>query len=566
MDRTTNKTLNKLFQNITQSLVSKKTQTLSISLLLINLVSCDFVQTTGVTETTSTTSGTSDGTSTLPASDFTISRDPNANPPAQGDNSTLPPTQPTEPDLIIEEGFSINADAERTASPAVQLELRTLSPHTVKIGYAMDCSDGVWETMAPAIGWQLRDLNAVSTVTVRFQDWEGSLSPCYRKSIIHDNQGPDILFPKYPASILEEGASVDMSVSITDKLSKVISVKCKLNDIQKDCYSGLNEVKITSLPQGDYRFTVEAEDELHNLSTQSVSWKVNSLTRNLVQDVLVDNYKKVDVLFVIDNSGSMQYEQQSMGQRTSQFLSILRGLDYQLAVTTTDPNNISLGDGRLIPIKGVTGRYIIDSSQDESSAQTQLSQTLQRSETGSGAEQGIRSVYRAVERYNANDNNMRSFIRTDSQLAVVLISDEDESANTTKNDPQNLLNLISTTWSAQKRFSFHSIITRPGDTACRSTHGYSYGERYKIMSDLTGGIIGNVCEMDYANQVKGIAEGIRNLLKTITLQCSPLPNSPIKVFKGGVAISSSFVVEGVNLKFATELEPGMYTLQYSCLK
>lgn len=533
----------------------------------LSLVSCDFIKTTGVTESTVSSTSTQDGSSPTSTPDFTITQDPDVPPPHQGDNGTLPvvPSE-TPPDLSIEEGFSINNDDPATSSPLVQLQLRTLSPYSVKIGSAVDCSDGTWETYEPVKSFQLNSLTALASVTVRFQDWEGGLSPCYRKSIIFDNQGPEILFQKYPQATLEEGTKVDISVNVTDKISKVISVKCKLNEIQKECFAGLSGIAIPSLPQGNYLFSVEAEDELHNLSRASVSWKVNSLTRLLTQEVDVNDYKKVDILFVIDNSGSMQYEQQSMAQRTSQFLSILSGLNYQLAVTTTDPRDVNLGDGRLIPIKNGNGRYIIDSSQEVATAQTQLSQTLQRPETGSGSEQGIRAVYRSVERYNNNESNMRSFMRSDSQLAVVLISDEDESDNTTKNDPQALLNLIHSSWSGQKRFSFHSIITRPGDTACRSTYGATYGERYSILSNLTGGIIGNVCEMDYANQVRGVAEGIRNLLKTLTLQCAPLEGYPITISKNGVVINPAFIVEGVNLKFNAELEPGKYSVQYSCLK
>lgn len=546
---------------------SKLTQKFILSSMIITLLSaCDFVQTTGVTETQTPNTGTSADGSTTPSTDFTVVHDQNANPPAQGDNTTQPPVQTTPPDMIFEEGFSINNDAEKTASPVVELQLRTLSPFKVKIGYAIDCSDGVWQNYADVIGWQLRTLNAVSTVTLRFQDWEGGLSTCYRRSILHDSEGPEILFQRYPLTAMEEGNPIDISANISDKLSKVSSVKCSLNGVQKDCFEGLNQIKITSLPIGSYRFTIEATDELNNTSTKSVSWDIYSLTKKVAQEVFVDNYKKVDILFVIDNSGSMQYEQQSMAQRTAHFLSVIKGLDYQIGITTTDPNNIALGDGRLIPIKNGNGRYIIDSTQDITTAQNQLSQTLQRSETGSGYEQGIRAVYRAVERYNANENTMRSFMRDGAQLAVVLISDEDESDNTIKNDPQNLLKLISSSWSNQKRFSFHSIITRPGDTVCRSTYGYSYGERYKIMTDLTGGILGNVCEMDYASQVTGIAEGVRNLLKTLTLQCSPLTSFPITIKKDGVAINPTYTIEGVNLKFATELEPGKYSVDYNCLK
>src|SRR5690606_34653408 len=100
----------------------------------------------------------------------------------------------------------------------------------------------------------------------------------------------------------------------------------------------------------------------------------------------LDEYRKVDVLIVIDNSGSMEYEQRNMAQRVRNFISILRGLDWQIGVTTTDPRNVTLGDGRLVPIHGTKNQYIFDSAMDEDQAQNLLGLTLQRPETGSGTE------------------------------------------------------------------------------------------------------------------------------------------------------------------------------------
>ena len=534
---------------------------INLLLCVFLLNSCDFVQNSGAQETSTQATNT-------PPSDFTVSQDQNSQPTTPNDNSTLPSptTSPNPDDISFEEGFTINQGALKTNTATVTLDLKTLTPYYIKVGTAMDCSDGNWQNYQSSLDWNLSHLNSNNIITVRFQDWEGSLSPCYRRSIIHDNQGPEILFAKYPTAIVEENTTAEIIAQVTDNLSPVTTVKCRLNDIIKSCFSGENQIKISNLPQGNYTFTVEASDDLQNVSVKSIQWQVNSLYKNLTQEILVNDYRKIDILFVIDNSGSMEYEQKSMAQRTSQFLSLLRGLDFQIAITTTDPRNISLGDGRLVPIKRDAGGYIIDSNQEISSAQTQLSQTLQRSEVGSGSEQGIRSVYRAIERYKNNESNLRSFFRDHAQFAVVLISDEDESDNTTKNDPQSLINLISSTWQQQKRFSFHSIITKPGDTQCRGTYGYSYGERYKTMSELTGGLIGSVCEMDYSNQVKDIAEGIRSLLKTLTLDCPPSNQKSITVFKDGVALSDPFSVEGVNLRFQNELLPGKYNVNYSCLK
>lgn len=530
--------------------------------ILIFNTSCKLISDESVTETIGTSSEGS------PNIDFVVAQDNTGSIPPKNDDPVILPPPPLNPgDIDFEEGFSINNDALYTNQDFVDVTFRTLAPFKIKMGQSLNCSDGVWENYVDQKRVTLPELNKPITFSVQFQDWEGARSTCYRRSITHDNIGPDIVFQTYPAATVEIGMAMgDLTFYVRDDRSATISVACKMNDIQKPCFAGTNKVTLPVLPVGTYTFSVSAKDDLQNETTKSVSWIVHSLYKKILQKVTVNNYKKVDVLFVIDNSGSMEYEQQSMAHRTSQLLSILQGLDYQIAVTTTDPRNINLGDGRLIPIAGGNGIKIISSSMAMSTAQTMLSQTLQRPETGSGDEQGIRSVYRAIERYNQNENDLRAFLRADAQLSVVLISDEDESANTTKNDPASLLSLINSTWSGQKRFNFNSIITRPNDTACFSTHGYSYGHRYHSISTMTGGVIGNVCDMDYSNQVRGIADEIRRLLKTLTLSCPPLSQFPIVIKKDGIVSSLEYAVEGLNIKFTNELEPGNYEIEYSCLK
>ena len=263
----------------------------------------------------------------------------------------------------------------------------------------------------------------------------------------------------------------------------------------------------------------------------------------------------------------MEYEQQSMGSRTKDFLSVLSGLDWQIAVTTTDPNSSQWGDGRFVPLKGLSSQYILQSTLPQTQAQTVLSNTLQRSETGSGSEQGIRATYRVVERAFTNSNpNHAAFFRPGAHFATILISDEDESDNTTKNDPLSLTSFIGKQFQNQKNFLFNSIITIPGDSNCKSSHGYTYGDRYKMMSNLTGGIIDSVCATNYADQVKGIAEKIRAMTKTITLQCQPVPGTPITIMKNGSPYNNNFSLNSLQLSFEVDLGAGNYQVNYSCLK
>jgi hypothetical protein len=289
------------------------------------------------------------------------------------------------------------------------------------------------------------------------------------------------------------------------------------------------------------------------------------------QKLAVESSSAVDVLFVVDNSGSMRYEQKSMASRVSNFLTVLKGLDYQIAVTTTDPRaSVSWGDGQLVPFDGGTNsKFILNSSMDAAQSQDMLSKTLQRTEKGDGTEQAIYASTRVVERALEDSNSVYGrFIRPAARLAIVVISDEDESRNGKKNSGQNLINLVKQGYGEGKSVVFHSIITRPGDLACKNGEGATYGEVYKAFSDLTGGVLGDVCAKDYADQVKGIAEGVKATLNTVTLTCTPMIDSShhIKVYKNGVLYSKASSLMGVNLVFNEKLEVGDYELRYTCLK
>ncbi len=61
-----------------------------------------------------------------------------------------------------------------------------------------------------------------------------------------------------------------------------------------------------------------------------------TVLKNMSQSISVSAQSEVDILFVVDNSGSMSEEQQGIGNKISGFLSRINNLDWQIAVTTTD--------------------------------------------------------------------------------------------------------------------------------------------------------------------------------------------------------------------------------------
>lgn len=480
-----------------------------------------------------------------------------------GDNGGGTPA-PSEPD-----GFDINKGAVLTASTSLGLDFYPPF-HTAytKVSENESCGGGAWVDYSESGTLLSSKTNQNVPVSVQFRDHDGRTSSCYVRRIYIDQIGPDIVFAKYPSAPVEEGLDVELIFTVTDAGAGVASVTCSMGSSTKACAAGQNKIVLPKLAGGDYTLKVSAKDKLGHASEKSISFKVSSMYKQMVNNVKVNEYQKVDILFVIDNSGSMEYEQKSMASRVRNFLDVVKGLDWQIAVTTTDPVHKTLGDGRLVQLYNKPGQYILTSSMNDTDARNTLSNTLQRSETGSGSEQGIFAAYRAIERSMSASGGNANFIRNDSQLAVVVISDEDESANGAKNDPANFVKFVADSFGSQKAMSFHSIIARPDDQACLKGEGYSAGFRYEQISKLTGGVIGDVCASDYAAQVQGIAEGVRKTLKSITLTCAPVVDAmrSILVLKDGQVYDGTRKMEGLNLVFDQMLPQGNYEVYYSCVK
>lgn len=500
--------------------------------------------------------------------DFAVEAPPEETGGGTGGETTAPPVNP--PDTSSLYSFRINQGQTLTKSETLQLDFYSLiEMNYLKISYGSTCATGTWVPYVNSQTLVSAQKNQIVEISVQYRDLDNRMSPCLTQKIMIDQVGPDILFKKYPLQVVEQGQNVELIFEVTDNLSGVASVSCTFQGATKTCYKGTNTINIPSIAEGDYSLKVDASDNLGNSSSKAVNFKVTSTYRMMSQKATVREANTVDVLFVMDNSGSMAYEQKSMGSRVANFLQVLRGLDYQIAVTTTDPrSSVAFGDGQLVPMKGLTNEYMITSSMNENTAKTILSNTLQRTETGDASEQGINAATRTVERALADrTSRYGKFIRDSAQLAVVVISDEDESANKAKNDPNFILNLVRENYTG-KSFTFHSIIARPGDTACLKGEGATAGTRYAEFSKLTGGVIGDVCAMDYAAQVNGIAEGVRKTLKTITLACAPVIDAThtVVVLKDGAAYSGTNSISGLNLVFNDMLPAGSYEVLYTCLK
>lgn len=345
-------------------------------------------------------------------------------------------------------------------------------------------------------------------------------------------------------------------------------------------------------------------------------------TYNRIQTVQPLN-NKVDILFVVDNSGTMTQEQQRMADRFPGFVQSLNnaGLNWRIAIATTD--NFPVGyavpgqssydvnggeyrEGKLVPFRNSSGassgRYFIDNSTAD--AQGLFQNTIQRPESTaclatpsrcpqivSGDERGILTAVKQIL-----NPSPAVVSRSDAQLHIVFIADEDERSNgggfsgmaiEANDKPETLVNYLEATG---KRFQIHSIINIPtgmamdyesyidgGFAACvqsqiGNTSGQEYqGCHYALTTALTGGVVGPITATNYTSILQQVSYSIQDTsLAQIDFNCSPLQViiTPVAGQPYPSTILNPYVVDNPGTRFITfnpPLPPGtQLNVQWTC--
>ena len=175
--------------------------------------------------------------------------------------------------------------------------------------------------------------------------------------------------------------------------------------------------------------------------------------REQEKEVPVQINRNLDILFVIDNSGSMREEQASLVANFNRFINVLDNIEgglpnVHIGVVSTDigagPYGImgctGNGDNGILqnaPVGGACDtpgpeRYIVDIANDDGVTRTNnytgtLADTFscisELGTTGCGFEQPLEAMRRALNGSNAQN---AGFLRDDAFLAVIIISDEDD--------------------------------------------------------------------------------------------------------------------------------------------
>ena len=275
---------------------------------------------------------------------------------------------------------------------------------------------------------------------------------------------------------------------------------------------------------------------------------------------------KVDILFVDDNSASMEFEQRALGQRFPSFVQELQGLDWQAGITTTDCGRGKWGIcGSLLEMTGTTTRILTPMV---TGYETLFRNTIERPETvdclargecPSGLEEALKASIGAIDK-RATDNV--GFFRDDAALAIVVLTDEDEQSTgpQTATKPQAVIDKVTQAWGANKKFKSYAITILTGDAQCLKTQQDqqggigAYGTFAIELARLTGGQSVSICAPDYSVTLKQIGEDLRKVTNAVTLSRVPVSGTVEVVFTPAQNIT--WTVRGSSILFNRPVPAG----------
>lgn len=264
---------------------------------------------------------------------------------------------------------------------------------------------------------------------------------------------------------------------------------------------------------------------------------------------------QLDILFVVDNSGSMQPYQDNLANNFNSFIQafVTKGYDFKIAVTSTqaylsnaahtgNSNYARFSDGYF----SHTGIRVITPSTPNL---TNVFMTNVRIGTnGAGDERAFSSFREAL-----NNPVNSGFLRNQAFLSVIILSDEDDfsgdgrcqNCGTSHNynaatlDPVasylTQLDQITRSTAPYRRYNVNAIAVI--DQACYQANqgtGSIMGVRYMDLVGRAQGLLGSICDTSFATTLNAMQSNIAELSTQFYLERIPDPATIIVKVNGAL--------------------------------
>ena len=243
----------------------------------------------------------------------------------------------------------------------------------------------------------------------------------------------------------------------------------------------------------------------------------------------------VDILWVLDNSCSMGSHLTALETEFDSFISSFTtlGLDYQMAVTTTDMEtaNTPGAMGTLLgPVPVISPATAAAAGTTVASA---FDLAVEPNATGSADEQALAAAYAALSPGGAAA--VAGLIRPDANLAIIVVGDEDDNSSFTSSA---FISWFEALKGDPAKTTVSGILQQ--STSLFDTNCGGIGSAPKLIEvvDGTGGIRIGICDVDFQQILRWLSYSAAGLLSEFHLSDEPLNGAVgMSVYVNGSPIS-----------------------------
>jgi hypothetical protein len=232
--------------------------------------------------------------------------------------------------------------------------------------------------------------------------------------------------------------------------------------------------------------------------------------------------RKLDIIWIIDNSGSMMDEQSALGANFSAFIDdfITKNIDFKMAITTTDTSS-SLKKGLMV--KGSDSKLTSQMAKlNEFQFKSDFTNLVKVGTAGSGYEKGLEASEGFMQKYSG------SFLRPDAYLAIVIVSDEEDQSPKAVSQYTDYLKSFKQETGLIKLYSIVDV----NKTNCCQYGVTTGGDRYILASTKTAGVVGDI-RNDFFGTLSSMGDTLIRLLDSFALSKKPIEGS-LKVYVDGL--------------------------------
>ena len=262
-------------------------------------------------------------------------------------------------------------------------------------------------------------------------------------------------------------------------------------------------------------------------SNEVIATKLNFADVNLSMKSLVD------ILFVVDDSFSMQSHQENMSRNTGFFINHFlqnKSLDFHIAITTT--NGISEYNYVTSPFSRIV--YLGPFNRGTPGFYWSLRNSFKVGLNGSGTE----SVFFSSKYILENPKEYQNFYRKDAFLVLVFITDAEDQSDISLSEFKNFLIKLK---SDPSKILLYGVLaeTLPAQKECPRDEGPA--RKIKTLVRSFSGLVYSLCDPHFGQRLADIGRDIISRISTkILLPSRPLI-STIKVSYGSQVLLNDFL-------------------------